>query len=293
MNGAELEAWLLDNPLVLAYGGFLLIGSLVSFITLSVRIARANRIGPVSIPAWPLKVTDFLLFLVALMLWFVLSGIILLQIHNWLFGSETELGAGLTVAGGFMLQAGLLYLFYRFRFHYRSPNEGPLSPRILSLPTSMALGLFYFLASLPVVYGVSTLWASLITWLQSLGWNIELPLQDAVTLLRETDSPFAFFGLLALAVIVAPLVEETVFRGGIYRFLKGRLPVFLSLLCSPSLFGMVHGNLLSLPGLITVGVCLGVAYEVSGSLRVPIFFHAFFNLNSILWILILPGNLPG
>ncbi|NBD38118.1 MAG: hypothetical protein GVY10_06080, partial [Verrucomicrobia bacterium] len=44
-------------------------------------------------------------------------------------------------------------------------------------------------------------------------------------------------------------------------------------------------------GLIAVGVCLGLAYEISGNLRVPIFFHAFFNLNSILWIQLLPETL--
>lgn len=292
MSATELEAWFLNEPLVLAYGLFLLIGSLVSFVVLSIRIARANRLGPVSVSEWPLKTLDFMIFMVALLLWFILSGAILLRVHDWLNGREAEIGAGLTVLGGFFLQAGMLYLFFRFRFHFRSPNEGPLSPRIVPLGNSLFLGLFYFLASLPVVYGVSTLWAGLIELLRANGWDIELPLQDAVTLLRETDSVLAFLGLITLAVVVAPIVEETVFRGGIYRFLKGRMSIFFALLLSASLFGMVHGNMLSLPGLITVGICLGVAYEVSGSLRVPIFFHAFFNLNSIIWILILPENLP-
>lgn len=79
-----------------------------------------------------------------------------------------------------------------------------------------------------------------------------------------------------------------VFRAGVYRFLKGKVPVFLALLISGALFGLVHGNLHSLPGLIAVGVCLGIAYELSGNLRVPIFFHALFNLNSVIWILAAP-----
>ena len=157
----------------------------------------------------------------------------------------------------------------------------------------MIQGLFYFLASLPVVYAVAVSWNIVIEFLRSKGFDIDLPVQDAILLLQETENPFAFFGMLLLAVVVAPVVEENVFRAGIYRFLKGKIPMVLALLMSGCIFGLVHGNLLSLPGLIAVGVCLGVSYELSGSLRVAIFFHAFFNLNSVVLFLIMPDGLVG
>lgn len=288
-----MEAWLQEQPLVIGYMILLLLGSLISFVVLIVKTSRARRIDTHSVPPWPLRTSDFALFMVTLVLWFVLSGTLLIQFSNWIAGNGNDPGAGVMVLGGILLQAGMLYVFLRFRFHFRSANEGPISPRIIPLWQSLFTGLFYFLASLPVVYGVGVAWNGMLEYLRQQGFEIDLPLQDAVVLLQEARSPLAFTGLILLAVVVAPVVEEMVFRAGIYRFFKGKTSVALSLLISGTLFGLVHGNVQSLPGLIAVGVCLGFAYELSGSIRVPIFFHAFFNLNSIVWILVLPGNVAG
>jgi membrane protease YdiL (CAAX protease family) len=293
MTPEEFETWLREQPFLLALLGLLLLGSLISFIVLMRQVSHSRRLGRNPIPPWPLANTDFALFITALVLWFVLSGSLLLHLHSWIAGKDNLPGTGVMVLGGFLLQAGMLYLFLRFRFHYRTPGEGPISPRIISLPRAMFLGLFYFLASLPIVYGVGVLWNGFLEFLRQRGVEIELPLQDAVLLLQETSSPVTFFGLVLLAVVVAPVVEESVFRAGVYRFFKGRVSITAALLISGTLFGMIHGNLQSLPGLIAVGVCLGLAYELSGSLRVAIFFHACFNLNSIVWILLIPDSFTG
>jgi len=293
MSAEELEAWLKDHPLVLAYIVALVAGSLISFIVLIVRYNNDQRLKRYPVSAWPLPGLDFLVFLLSLICWFVLSGMLLLQLHAWLVHREQEPGIWLSLVGGLILQAGMLLLFLHFRFRYRSHNEGPVSPRILRLDQGALLGLFYFLASLPVIYGVGAAWNLALEILRERGMKIDLPLQDAVLLFQEADNPLALVGLLVLAVVVAPVVEESVFRAGIYRFFKGRTSVTLSLLASGLLFGLIHGNLQSLPGLIAVGVCLGLAYELSGNIRVPIFFHAFFNLNSVIWILVLPSSLTG
>ena len=292
MTPEEFEAWLSGQPFLLAYIGILLVGSLASFIILMMRIGRSRKLGEFTVAPWNIRTVDFGLFMVALVLWFVLSGTVVVQVFRWLQGAESTPGAGAMVIGGFILQAGMLYLFLRFRFHYRNPNEGPLSPRIIPLGQSILVGLFYFLASLPVVYGVGAAWNKVLEILRDRGYDINLPLQDAVILFQETQNPLTFIGLILLAVVVAPVVEETVFRAGVFRFFKGRVPIAVALFISGALFGLVHGNLQSLPGLVAVGMCLGLAYELSGSLRVPIFFHAFFNLNSIIWILVLPQGLP-
>lgn len=293
MTPEELESWLMDQPLLIGYICLLLAGSLISFIVLLTRVSRMHRLGTNPVAPWPIKPSDFALFMVAMVLWFILSGTFIMQFHGWIAGSDSDPGTGVMILGGFLLQAGMLYLFLRFRFHYRSANEGPISPRIVPLGTSLFTGLFYFLATLPIVYGVGVAWNGLLEFLRQQGYDINLPLQDAVILFQEAGSPLLVFGLILLAVVVAPIVEETVFRAGIYRFFKGRTSISFALLISGTLFGMIHGNLQSLPGLITVGVCLGLAYELSGSIRVAIFFHAFFNLNSIIWILLIPDSFAG
>lgn len=288
MTPDEMEQWLLEKPFLIAYIFLILAGSLVAFILLGRKLSREKRSGRFSLSPWQIGSTDFGLFLCALVLWFVVSGVFILQVHRWIAGPDAAPGPLVAVFGGYFLQGGMLYLFLRFRFHFRSPNEGPLNPRLLGFRQSLGEGLFYFLASLPVIYGVGIIWGGFLQFLRNRGVDIQLPLQDAVLLFQDTDDPLLLVALIGLAVGVAPVVEEVVFRAGVYRFLKGKVPVFLALLISGALFGLVHGNLHSLPGLIAVGVCLGIAYELSGNLRVPIFFHALFNLNSVIWILAAP-----
>lgn len=291
MNPDDLGTWLLTQPLLLSYGVLLVLGSLAAFVTLGYRFYRRGGIPARNVSIWPLQPLDFGLFIIVLILWFVLSGSLVLQGYRLLTGNNDPTDVTFIVIGGGILQAGMLYIFIRFRFQFRSPNEGPISPRLLSPLAAIAHGAFYFLAALPVIYGVGFIWAVFLEELKRHGFTFELPPQDAVLLFQETRESWVFFSLLALAVVVAPVVEEYVFRAGIFRFLKGRATLPMAMGMSAILFGIVHGNLQSFPGLVAVGVCLAIAYELSGNIRVPIVFHALFNLNSVMWILLLPPEL--
>lgn len=293
MSPEEIEAWFYDHPGVLAYICILLAGSLISFIVLVVRIRKSNRLGRNPVTAWPLSALDFSIFFCIMLLWSLTSGIAVIKLNATITGNSDPPDTDIIVAAGLVMQLGMLYIFLKFRFYHRSPNEGSISPRILSISQSLLLGLFYFLASLPVVYAVSVAWNTVIELLRARGFELDLPVQDAVLLIQETDNPLTFFGMIFLAVVIAPIVEENVFRAGVYRFFKGKTSMLLALLISGLIFGIIHGNLLSLPGLVAVGICLGIAYELSGSLRVAIFFHAFFNLNSIVLFLVMPEGLTG
>jgi membrane protease YdiL (CAAX protease family) len=50
---------------------------------------------------------------------------------------------------------------------------------------------------------------------------------------------------------------------------------------------VLHGHAASIPALFTLAVCLGLAYEKSGSLLVPMIMHAVFNAVSIAGIMFL------
>ena len=87
--------------------------------------------------------------------------------------------------------------------------------------------------------------------------------------------------------MLAPIVEELIFRACIYRFLKGQMSILLAQLCSAALFAVVHANLLSFAPLLLVGILLARNYERSGNLLIPILFHAFFNAFSLIMLLII------
>lgn len=106
--------------------------------------------------------------------------------------------------------------------------------------------------------------------------------------------------IVIVAVIVAPLLEELLFRGLIQTMLVSHLSyvargapndegettrsgwgVWLAIAISSGLFAMMHANPGHWPALFVLSVCLGYAYEKSGSLFRPIFIHSFFNVVSI------------
>ena len=91
--------------------------------------------------------------------------------------------------------------------------------------------------------------------------------------------------IVIVAVIVAPLLEELLFRGlvqtTIRSFLELRNGPWLAIAISSGLFAAMHANPGHWPALFVLSVCLGYAYEKSGSLFRPIFIHSFFNTASI------------
>ncbi len=88
-------------------------------------------------------------------------------------------------------------------------------------------------------------------------------------------------------VIMAPLMEELLFRGAIQGHLMRiwKNPLW-AIVMSSLLFGVVHGNPAQIPFAFSVGLVLGWMYYVSGSL-VPCFFMHFVNNGSavlIFWL---------
>ena len=113
--------------------------------------------------------------------------------------------------------------------------------------------------------------------------------QDAVELLsgHPSASIVTIVGLLAL--VLAPVFEETLFRGFAYPALKRWLGPGISALIVSLVFALLHMSLLAFVPLVVLGLVLVVAYEATGSLLVPIFIHSGFNAISFARLLIQPG----
>jgi len=97
--------------------------------------------------------------------------------------------------------------------------------------------------------------------------------------------------IIVLAVTIAPMTEEFIFRFFLYGVVKryaGRGP---GLIFNALLFAAVHVHLPSFGPLFILGSCLTLAYEWSGSILVPMTMHALFNFLS-LSALAFPNLLP-
>ncbi len=83
--------------------------------------------------------------------------------------------------------------------------------------------------------------------------------------------------IIILAVAIAPMVEEFVFRFFLYGVIKRYAGRVVGLLANALLFAVVHAHIPSAAPLFVLGVCFTIAFEWSGSILVPMTMHALFN----------------
>lgn len=79
------------------------------------------------------------------------------------------------------------------------------------------------------------------------------------------------------SILIAPVMEEIIFRGFVYTRLKRGMPVWLAAVLSAALFGAMHGNLLWSAYTFISGVILVWCFERYGSLAASILLHMAFN----------------
>jgi len=89
---------------------------------------------------------------------------------------------------------------------------------------------------------------------------------------REPAAAAIYAGL---AVLLAPVLEETIFRGFVYPGLRRRLPPVLAMFASALMFSVTHVGLPlpALVGLTLLAVGLAFAFERTRNLYVPIGMH--------------------
>lgn len=84
------------------------------------------------------------------------------------------------------------------------------------------------------------------------------------------------------AVIMAPIIEELVFRNFLYERSRRAMPVWLAILFVSAFFGAVHGSVLQGVYAASLGVLLAVLLERSRSILPGILCHFGFNSVSII-----------
>lgn len=104
----------------------------------------------------------------------------------------------------------------------------------------------------------------------------------------DTRSVVALAGIVAL--LAAPLAEETFFRGFLFAGLRRRLGLLAAALVSGTLFGLAHADPGSIIPFSLIGAILALAYAVSGSLWVTIATHFLFNMVSFVAALATNGG---
>jgi membrane protease YdiL (CAAX protease family) len=141
------------------------------------------------------------------------------------------------------------------------------------------LAVTILLALIPMFIVVGTTAVLSNEWLQKLAPGAQE--QELVRAFVETDDTVLRVLIILAAVVVAPVVEETLFRGFIYGVLKRYTDAPFAALISGLFFAIIHMHTGSLLPLWVLALFFCAAYEFTGCLLAPMILHALFNSTSL------------
>jgi len=247
------------------------------------RAGKALRARPPQLRPWTISVTDALLFL-----WFIFTvgAVGQITVHELAGKSLHRLAEGPTleiIVYGSMFHVGavLAWLIAAPVLRRRAAPLPDPAPAPKAGPGKTAgMALLTLLGALPLVSATAMLWEQL---LAALGLPTEH--QELIDLIAGAKSPVLVTLMISLALIIAPVAEELVFRAGLFRFLRTRAPRWVAFVSSAGLFALLHSNWASALPLFVLGLIFAAAYECTGRIAVPMIAHALFNLNTLLIVL--------
>lgn len=271
------------NLALLIFEAVLLLGGLILIWRQAFSAAaRRAALQPAPLSPWVVSGSDFLLFVFLV----VMGGLAAQVAATVILGSlQLSTDARLILANaGFQL--GLLV----------SVGFLPLGLRTAERPAgawrrALVQGGATFLIALPVVSVANVLWLWLLEFC-----GLPTQEQELLRLFERTHSPALLTLLIVLATVIAPIAEELLFRGTLFRYVRTRWPHWLALLAPGVVFAALHVNwrtfegLASFVPLITLALILALAYERTGRISTAIIAHALFNLHSV--ILLFAGVAP-
>ena len=220
------------------------------------RSARRPRIQP------QVLLMSFLVFPVSNL---VLGGSIGLAILLLGFSLDTNIGAAVHMAGQILAMLGAFALGWsslQWLTSYTLEDVREIGWRVGALGRAAAWGVGGYCAAIPFM--VAGLVIS-----QRLSHvffrHVPTPEHPIVPVLLKGDAAFA--AAMVLAVVVAPIVEETFFRGMLYNALRGVMGVWVASLVSGAIFAIIHPTMPAgfLP-IFALGVVLAILRERTGSL---------------------------
>jgi membrane protease YdiL (CAAX protease family) len=179
--------------------------------------SRVNRMPP-----WNISLVEFA-FLVCFALLMGFACQIVAAVFLKIFIPEADLRQQwlLPIAGG-ALQLGVLGSLLVGLKRFQSFRGLKLSPGRLSPVATVLVGVHYFLTALPLLLLGGAFWMALQWVLQTHFGVAELPPQAILDEFTGGLSP-RLLAMIFLAVVMAPLAEELLFRGVLYRYLRTRI----------------------------------------------------------------------
>lgn len=147
---------------------------------------------------------------------------------------------------------------------------------------ALGLAVLTVAVALPTAMLLGKLSGDLMEW-----FRMDPEPQSAVKTLQSADSwgQRVYFG--AMAILVAPVVEEFLFRGVLFPSIRQLGFPRIAFWGTSILFGAFHGSLVTMVPLTFLAVMLTGLYQRTGVLLAPILTHSLFNAANFVWLLVM------
>lgn len=162
----------------------------------------------------------------------------------------------------------------RVRWKPLAQDLGFLSGRSIAIESGY--GIAGYLGTIPLILLAALISAQLVRFTGQDGSDGVHPIVPLLG--RESDNQLVKAMIFLLAVVIAPITEEIIFRGYFYRFLRSRYDTANSIFISAALFSGIHPQgMVGFFPLLAIGIGLAVLREWRGSIIAPIVMHAVLN----------------
>ena len=212
--------------------------------------------------------------------------VFVLLLLSIILGTVVALGAGQTALalfnGGPLSITGTLLLITSTQIGLLAVTGGlVVAPRALAgvtlvgrlgLGRSLLIGLALAVPAWIVAQLLATLAAVV---LQGLGFSPDLGVAETVI---ERGDPTV---ILLAFLVVAPVAEETFFRGVVFNAWEREHGTWAAVVGSAALFAVIHTSLFALVPIFALGIALALVYRSSRSLVATMAMHAGFNAISV------------
>jgi len=144
--------------------------------------------------------------------------------------------------------------------------------RLRELPARAVQGAVFYLAMVPPFLA-----ALFVSYLAMRRFGVEIEPQDVVDAFIRERVPWVRAYFLVLALLIAPVAEELLFRGILLRLAAKRFGVGPAIALCSACFAAIHFHLPATLPLFVIASAFALAYIYTGSILVPIVMHAIFN----------------
>lgn len=193
---------------------------------------------------------------------------------NW----SNDIATGALLGGQWLVALAIFWPIVRGMPFGRWKTEiGWSAPR--GVLKEIGAGICGYLACLPVYFGAAIIIVT-ITFIVSHLFDTgdPQPAGNRLTQVLEGGAPWELVLIFTLATVWAPIVEESIFRGCLFRHFRRRFGLILAALGSAAVFAVLHGYLVQQLFMVaTLGFWFALMREWRGGIIATVTAHAIHN----------------